>query len=153
MGIHVRLHFSFTARSREIKNCTTPLCSYQPLSEAWLAMALSSHVAKLTRSPSGAWFTAWPCRAWPQPPGPAEAPLPAELVLPAACSVVVRPPGHTDALSHTVAFILHLVNSSSSRDFQQWKICVCHMSCLSWTSWQVRLGAEIPLLLIIAPLS
>lgn len=63
-------------------------------------------------------------------------------------SVVVRRLHHTDALSNTVAFILHLVNSSSSRDSQQWKCSVCHMSCLSWSSWQVRLGAETSLLFI-----
>lgn len=55
-------------------------------------------------------------------PGPAEAQ--AELVLPAAYLLVVRPPGHTDALSNPVAFMLHLVNSSSSssKGVQQWNI-------------------------------
>lgn len=42
-------------------------------------------------------------------------------------------PRCTDALSNTVAFILRLGNSSSSsRDFQQWDIIVCHMSILNW---------------------
>lgn len=34
---------------------------------------LRSHVAGLTGFPSGVWFTTWACRAWPEPPGHAEA--------------------------------------------------------------------------------
>lgn len=63
--------------------------------------------------------------------------LPAQLVLPSACLLVVRPPGHTDALSSLVAFMLHLVNSSSGsrRDFH-WSIIVCHTSVLNWVTGQ-----------------
>lgn len=46
-----------------------------------------------------------------------------------------RLPGHIDALSTTVAVMLNLVNSSS-RDFQQWNIIVCHMSVQNWLTGQ-----------------
>lgn len=66
----------------------------------------------------------WPCRAWP---GSAPSTtLPAPLVLPSACLLVVKPSVCTDALWASLASTVHLVNSSSGsgRDFHR-SIIVC----------------------------
>lgn len=111
-----------------------PISHSQHFQGALLAVTLGSHAAGLTPplplvlgSPQG--------RARR---GPCHLAHAARGVQAARCLLFCgeRLPGHTDALSNTEAVILHLVNRSSSRDFQQWNIIVCHMSVRNWLTGQ-----------------
>lgn len=89
---------------------------------------LSSSGVKVERSPCcSLQSSVSPCgRAGRGPSRPPSTTLPAPLVLPSACLLVVRPSVCTDALWASLASTLHLVNSSSGsgRDFHR-SIIVC----------------------------
>lgn len=80
-------------RSVEITNCMMSLLSYQLLSGLPRSMVSDDWFTCGRADPLSLWCLVHCMAAQGVFPAPLRPMLPAELVLPAACSLVVRPPG------------------------------------------------------------